>query len=144
MKKRSWLVLLLSLSLLFSLVFVGGCGDDDDDDVTTPSTLIDVTGDWNFSGSGMGLVVLHLTQAASGNISGTVDRATTEGTSDTGNITSGSNVNNAINITIVFADGMTLELTGTVTSANAMSGTYRSYYDPAAVSQDAWTATRQI
>lgn len=144
MKKRSWLLLLLSLSLVLSLVLLGGCGDDDDDDdVTTPSTLIDVTGNWEFSGSGMGLMVLHLTQAANGNISGNVDRASAAGGTDTGTITTGSNVNNAITLTIVFDDSQTLELTGTVTDANTMSGTYRSYYDPAAVDTDAWTATRQ-
>lgn len=145
MKKKSWLLLLLSLSLALSLVILGGCGDDDDDDndVTTPSTLVDVTGNWEFSGPGMGLMVLHLVQDASGNITGTVDRASAEGGTDTGEITAGSNVNNTINITIVFDDGQTLELTGTVTDANTMSGTYRSYYDPSAVDEDSWTATRQ-
>lgn len=143
--KKTWLHLLLSLFLAISLLLLGGCSDDDDDnDVTTPTTRFDVTGDWGLSGPGLGLIVLHLVQDGNGNITGTVDRANTAGGTDTGNITAGSNVNNTINITILFADNMTLELTGTVTDANTMSGTYRSYYDPSAVDEAAWSATRQF
>lgn len=143
MKKKSFLLMLLSLCLAFVMVFAIGCGDDDGDgDVTGPTTLIDVTGDWEISGPGLGLNVLHLVQDTQGNITGTVDRAVATGGWDNGTVTSGSNVNNTINITIVYDDGMTLELTGVLSDANTVSGTYRSYYDPSAVDTDAWSGGR--
>lgn len=143
MKKKSFLLMLLSLCLALTMVFAVSCGDDDDDSPTTPTTPINVTGTWEISGPGLGLNVLHLVQTGQ-TITGTVDRAVAAGGWDYGAITAGSNVNNTISITIVYDDMMTLELTGTLSDANTVSGTYRSYYDPSAVDTDSWTGTRRV
>jgi hypothetical protein len=143
MKRNLAVFTLLSLCLVAIMVFSVSCGDDDDDDNgTSPTTLFDVTGTWEASGPGLGLWVLHLVQDAQGNITGTVDRASAAGGWDNGTVTSGSNTNNNITINILFDDQMTLELTGTASDANNMSGTYRSYYDPNSVDTDVWSATR--
>lgn len=143
MKKKTFLLMLLSLCLALTMVFAVGCGDDDDDDDDDPtgpiSTPVDVTGRWEISGPGLGLNVLHLTQTGQ-TITGTVDRAAPGGGWDNGEITSGSNINNVVNITIVYDDMQTLELTGNITSATHIEGTYRSYYDPAeGVDEGAWS-----
>ena len=143
MKRNIVVFILLSLCLVAVMMFSSSCGDGDGDGGTSPSTTpVDVTGTWEVSGPGLGLTVLHLIQDANGNITGTVDRAVPSGGYDYGAVTSGSNINNNITITIVFDDLQTLELTGIASDANNMNGTYRSYYDPSAVDTDAWSATR--
>lgn len=148
MKKRTWLLLLFTLFLTFSLVLSGCSDDDDDDDITTPATLFSVTGNWNFSGSGVGMIELHLMQNTNGTISGTADRAAAPGDIDTGTVTAGANIDNVVNITIIFDatdENSTLDLTGIITEEDVMSGTYR-YYDDSDQSdfeEGTWTATRQ-
>lgn len=134
MKRNVCLLTLLSLCLTFALI-LPGCGDDDDS--TSPATLYDATGTWEVGAVGLGNLVLILIQDASGNITGTALRG-----GDSGTVTSGSNTNNSITITILFVDQMTLILTGTVRDADNMDGTYQSYYDPNAVDTDVWSATR--
>jgi hypothetical protein len=134
MKRHIFLFTLLSLCLVGAMI-LSGCGDGDDS--TTPTTLYDVTGTWEVGAVGLGNLVLILTQDASGNITGTALRG-----GDGGVVTSGSNTNNSITITILFDDQQTLILTGTVRDANNMDGTYQSYYDPNAVDTDVWSATR--
>jgi hypothetical protein len=136
MKRHVFLFTLLSLCLV-GVMILSGCGDGDDDNGTTPSVLYDVSGTWNVGSVGLGNLVLILAQDASGNITGTALRG-----GDGGTVTSGSNTNNSITITILFVDQMTLILTGTVRDADNMDGTYQSYYDPNAVDTDVWSATR--
>ncbi len=129
--------------VLVAMSIIGCGGDDDNDNPTVPATRVDLTGTWEISGPGLGLNVLYLTQDASGAISGTVDRAVTDGGWDRGVVAFGSNLNNNLTISILYDDLMTVELTGKATSQNNIGGTYKSYYDPASVSQDAWSGTRR-
>ncbi len=126
------------LALLGLAVFVAiltGCSNGSSS--SSPSTLYDVTGDWEVAAVGMGNLVFHLNQNAQGAISGTVDRSVVGG-SDNGTITGGSNTNNNITINITFDDGMTATFTGTVTDANNMNGRYTDSQN----GSDAWSATR--
>lgn len=144
MKRNIIVFSLLSLCLVAIMLFASCNGGDDGD--SSPSVLYDATGTWEVGwapGADMGMLVLYLTQDAGGNITGTVERATIAGGWDTGTITSGSNVNNAITITILFEDQMTLILEGTITDANNMSGSSRNYYgDPNTADTADWAATK--
>jgi hypothetical protein len=144
--KRNIIVLsLLSLCLVAIMLFASCNGGDGDGD-SSPSELYNATGTWNVGwapGANMGMLVLYLTQDASGTITGTVERATLTGGWDPGTITSGSNVNNAITITILMSDQMTIILEGTITDANNMSGSSRNYYgDPNTADTADWAATK--
>ena len=145
MKRTVFLFTLLSLCLVFAMI-LPGCGDGDDDGDSSPSELYNATGTWNVGwapGANMGMLVLYLTQDASGTITGTVERATLTGGWDPGTITSGSNVNNAITITILMSDQMTIILEGTITDANNMSGSSRNYYgNPNTADTADWAATK--
>ena len=144
--KRNIIVLsLLSLCLVAIMLFAS-CNDGGGSSSTTPSVLYDATGTWNVGwapGANMGMLRLFLTQDANGNITGTVERATLTGGWDPGTITSGSNVNNAITITILMSDQMTIILDGTITDANNMSGSSRNYYgDPNTADSADWAAAK--
>lgn len=132
MKRNVFLSTLLSLCLVFAVI-LPGCGDDDDDNGTTPSVLYDVTGTWEVGAPGL-VLVLQLTQNADGTITGTAVR-----TGDTVALT-GTNINNNITLSIVFAPDDFINMTGIVEDENNMSGTLTTqttvgYTDP-------WTATR--
>ena len=139
MKKGLWLFLLLSLVCVCMMMGFTGCSSSSSSS-TSPSTPVDVTGDWEVAAVGWGNLVYHLTQDAQGNITGTIDRSAADGGTDTGTVTSGSNVDNNITINAVFDDGMTLSLTGRASDANNMSGTYTDSQG----SSDAWSATRRV
>ena len=144
--KRNLIVLsLLSLCLVAIMLFAS-CNGDGGSSSTTPSVLYDATGQWLVGwapGANMGMLRLFLTQDASGTITGTVERATLTGGWDPGTITSGSNVNNAITITILMSDQMTIILDGTITDADNMSGSSRNYYgDPNTADTADWAATK--
>jgi hypothetical protein len=143
MKRNVLTRVLLSLCLVTLTIFAS-CNSGGSSS-TTPTTLYDVTGTW-FVGksSGASNVVLHLTQDAQGNITGTVDRSVSSGGHDTGTIISGSNVNNTINIHALFGT-MHYIFEGTVRDADNMDGTLTSYYEPKEQNQvyeEAFTATR--
>ena len=144
--KRNLIVLsLLSLCLVAIMLFAS-CNGGGGSSSTTPSVLYDATGTWQVGwapGANMGMLVLFLTQDAGGNITGTVERATATGGWDPGTITSGSNVNNVITITILMSDQMTIILEGRITDANNMSGSSRNYYgDPNTADTADWAAAK--
>ena len=144
MKRNIVVLSLLSLCLVAIMIFASCNGGGSSS--TTPTTLYDATGTWEVGwapGANMGMLRLFLTQDANGNITGTVERATLTGGWDAGTITSGSNVNNAITITILMSDQMTIILEGTITDASNMSGSSRNYYgDPNTADTADWAATK--
>jgi hypothetical protein len=127
MKTRILLALLLSCLLALGLI-VAGCGGGDDDSPTTPTTPFNVTGRWEIARtSGWAYLVLHLTQTGE-TITGTADRAALNGAGNDNGVITGTNVNNAITLTIQYDDTQINLLTGTITSATAMGGTFTTYY----------------
>jgi hypothetical protein len=143
MKKNVFKLVVLSLCLVTLTIFAS-CNDGGSSSSTTPSVLYDVTGRWLVAtASGSSNVALNLTQDAQGNITGTVDRSLSSGAYDTGNIISGSNVNNTINIHALFGTQHYI-FDGTVTDATNMSGMLTSYFEPKdqnPVYEEAFTAT---
>lgn len=129
MERRTILRTLLVCSLMVMVGMTGCGGDDDDDSPTTPTTPYSVTGRWEVARtSGWAYLVLNLTQTGQ-NITGTVERAALSGAgNDGGTITSGTNVNNVITITIQYDDMQNNVLTGTITNATTMGGTFTSFY----------------
>jgi hypothetical protein len=143
MKRNVLTFVVLSLCLVMLTIFAS-CNGGGGSSSTTPTTLHDVTGSWYVGTSGGSTnLVLNLTQDTQGNITGTMNRGTSIGT-DTGTIISGSNVNNTINIHVLFGTQHYI-YEGKVKDADNMSGTLTSYYEPKdqnRVYEETFTATR--
>ena len=146
--KRNLIVLsLLSLCLVAIMLFAS-CNGGGGSSSTTPSVLYDATGTWEVGwapGANMAMLVLFLTQDANGTITGRVERALPGGAGwDKGDIQPGSsNINNNLTIRILMEDQMTIILEGTITDANNMNGSSRSYYNETDVPGTAdWAATK--
>ena len=143
MKRNVFKLVVLSLGLVTMMIFASCNGGGGGSSSTTPTTLYDVTGTWEVGTTSTQNLVLHLTQDGQGNITGTVDRSVASGGYDYGTVISGSNVNNTINIHVLFATQHYI-FDGTVTDATNMSGTLTSYYEPKEqnrVYEDAFSAT---
>lgn len=119
---------MLFVCLLGLVLSMAGCGGSSSSDSPTTPTIYSVTGRWDVARtSGWAWLVLNLTQTGQ-TITGSANRAALSGAgNDTGAIT-GTNNNNVLTITIVFEDMQTARLTGTITSATAMSGTFTTFY----------------
>ncbi len=142
MKRRLVFSILVVCGLSLMLVLTG-CKKSSSS--TSPGTLYSLTGTWQFSpNADWAYLILYLTQSGQ-NVTGTADRAAPAGGGhDTGTVTSGTNIDNQVTITVQFEDMQILELSGTLTGDAAMNGKTRSYY-PGDTPQDyyeVWSATK--
>ena len=128
MKRNVLTRVLLSLCLVTLIIFASCNGGGSSS--TTPKTVYNITGKWFVGTQHTVNIVLDLVEDVQGNITGTVYRSSqSRPAHDYGTIISGSNVNNTVNIHVLFATQHYI-FEGTVRDADYIHGTLTSYYEP--------------